>query len=65
VFVLCWNTCVVEQCGHVKLLLKDERIITLLEVFHVPDLDKKSIFVSKMGDASVHIVFEKDTCKMV
>jgi hypothetical protein len=52
-------------CGSVKLVLKYGRIITLLEVLHIPNLAKNLIFVSKMSDVSVHIIFEKETWKMV
>ena len=51
--------------GRIKLLLKDGRIRTLLRVLHIPNLAKNLIFVSKMADASVKTIFEKDTCKMV
>ena len=48
-----------------KRILNDGRIKTLLGVLHIPDLAKKRIFVSKMGDAGVQTVFEKEKCKMV
>ena len=51
--------------GRVKLLLKDGRIITLLGVLHIPKLAKSLIFVSKLSDAGMKTVFEKNTCKMV
>jgi hypothetical protein len=51
--------------GRVKLLLKDGRIRTLLGVFHIPKLARNLISISKMSDAGVHTIFEKETCKMV
>jgi hypothetical protein len=48
-----------------KLLLKDGRIRTLPKVPHIPNLAINLISISNMGDARVHIVFEKDTCKMI
>jgi hypothetical protein len=52
-------------CGRVKLLLNDGRIRTLLGVLHIPGLARNLISVSKMADAGVEIVFEKDRCKMI
>ena len=49
----------------VWLLLKYGRRKTVPGVLHVPRLVSNLIFVSKMGDARVNIVFEKDSCKMV
>jgi hypothetical protein len=49
----------------IKLKLQGGRIRTLLGVLHIPALARNLIFVSKMDDAGVKIVFEKDTCKMV
>jgi len=40
-------------------------IRTLSVVLHIPALAINLIFVSKLDDASVEIVFEKDICKMV
>jgi hypothetical protein len=51
--------------GKVKLRLIDGRIRTLPSVLHIPDLARKLIFVSKMDDARVKTIFEKETCKMV
>ena len=48
-----------------KLKLQGGRIRTLPGVLHIPTLAKNLISVSKMDDAGVKIVFEKDTCKMV
>ena len=43
----------ITGCGRVKLLLNDGRIKTLLDVLHIPVLDRNFISVSKMGDAGV------------
>jgi hypothetical protein len=51
--------------GRVKLLLNDGRIRTLPRVLHIPKLARSLISVSKLSDAGVKTVFEKDTCKMV
>jgi hypothetical protein len=51
--------------GRVKLLLNNGRIRTLRGVLHIPKLAKSLISVSKLGDATVKTVFEKNTCKMV
>eukprot|EP00253_Pinus_taeda_P030865 PITA_30865 len=51
--------------GKVKLKLQGGRVRTLLGVLHIPTLAKNLISVSKLDDAGVKIVFEKDTCKMV
>ena len=53
--------------GHKKLKLKLQggRVRTLLGVLHIPALAKNLISVSKLDDAGVKTVFEKDTSKMV
>jgi hypothetical protein len=51
--------------GRVKLLLKDGRIRTLLEVLHIPDLSRSLICVSKLDAASVDTLLGKGNCKMV
>jgi hypothetical protein len=51
--------------GRVKLLLKYGRIRTLPGVLHIPKLARSLISVSKLVDAGVRTVFEKNTCKMV
>ena len=51
--------------GKFKLKLQAGRIRKLPGVFHIPVLARNIISVSKMDDASVKIVFEKDVCKMV
>jgi hypothetical protein len=43
----------------------DGRIRTLLGVFHILGLARNLIFVSKMDDAEVKTMFEKETCRMV
>eukprot|EP00253_Pinus_taeda_P011440 PITA_11440 len=50
--------------GKVKLKLQGGRVRTL-GVLHIPTLARNLIFVSKLDDAGVKTVFEKDTCKMV
>eukprot|EP00253_Pinus_taeda_P017430 PITA_17430 len=51
--------------GKVKLKLQGGRVRTLPGVLHIPALAKNLISLSKLDDASVKTVFEKDTCKMV
>jgi len=41
------------------------RIRTLPGVLHIPGMAKNLIFVSKMEDARVKTIFEKETCRMV
>lgn len=50
-------------CGRFKLILKDGKIGTLPRVLHIPDLAKNLIFVTKMSDASIQTMFEKERCK--
>jgi hypothetical protein len=45
--------------------LHDGRKITLPGVLHIPSLERNLIYVSKMIDAHVHTLFQKDSCKMV
>jgi hypothetical protein len=52
-------------CGRVKLLLNNGRIRTLPRVLHIPKLARSLISVSKLSDAGVKTVFEKNTCKMI
>jgi hypothetical protein len=47
------------------LILHDERSITLPGVLHILGLERNLINVSKISDARVHTLFQKDTCKMV
>eukprot|EP00253_Pinus_taeda_P033236 PITA_33236 len=49
----------------VKLKLQGGRIRTILGVLHIPTLARNMISISKMDDAGVKTVFEKDTCKLV
>ena len=51
--------------GKVKLKLQGGRIRTLPRVQHILALARNMIYVSKMDDVGVKIVFEKDACKMV
>eukprot|EP00253_Pinus_taeda_P026289 PITA_26289 len=51
--------------GKVKLKFQGGRVRILSGVFHIPALARNLISVSKLDDAGVKIVFEKDTCKMV
>ena len=59
------STTKITRRRRVKLLLKDGRIKILVGVLHIPDLAKNLISVNKMSDVGVHILFEKDRCKMV
>eukprot|EP00253_Pinus_taeda_P034858 PITA_34858 len=51
--------------GKVKLKLQGGRVRTLPRVLHIPALARNRISISKLDDAGVKTVFEKDTCKMV
>eukprot|EP00253_Pinus_taeda_P009750 PITA_09750 len=51
--------------GKVKLKLQDGRVITLPGVLYIPELARNLISVSKLDDAGVKTMFEKDPCKMV
>jgi hypothetical protein len=46
-------------------MLRDGRRRTLPGVLHILRLEKNLISVTRMSDTRVHIVFEKDSCKMV
>ena len=52
-------------CRKVKLKLQGGRIRTLPGVLHTLALARNLISLSKLDDAGVKTVFEKDTCKMV
>jgi hypothetical protein len=41
------------------------RITMLPGVMHIPGLARNLIFVSKMDDAGVKTIFEKETCRKV
>jgi hypothetical protein len=58
------TTKIVER-GRVRLILQDGRKITLPGVLHILGLARNLICVSKMSDAGVHTLFQKDSCKMV
>jgi hypothetical protein len=51
--------------GKVKLRRIYGRIRTLISVLHIPGLAKNLIYASKMDDAGVKKIFEKETCRMV
>ena len=51
--------------GKFKLKLQGGSIRTLVGVFHIPEFARNLIFVRKIDDAGVKIVFKKDTYKMV
>ena len=51
--------------GKVKLKLRGGRVRTLLGVLHILELARNLISVSKLDDAGIKTMFEKDTCKMV
>jgi hypothetical protein len=51
--------------GRVKLRLIDGRIRTLFGVLHIPGLARNLIYVSKLDNAGVKTIFEKETCRMV
>ena len=51
--------------GKVNLKLQGGRVKTLLGVLHILALARNLISVSKLDDAGVKIMFEKDACKMV
>jgi hypothetical protein len=51
--------------GKVKLFLKYLRIINLCGVFHIPNLARSLILVSKMDDEGVDTLLGKGTCNMV
>jgi hypothetical protein len=40
-------------------------IRTILVVFYIPGMVRNLIYVSKMSDVGVYIVFQNKTCKMV
>ena len=47
------------------MFLKDERIDTLPKIMQTPHLGRNIIFISKMNDASIHVIFENETCNFV
>jgi hypothetical protein len=52
-------------CGRVKLLPKDGRIRTLPRVFHIPNMSRILIYVSKLDEERVDTLLGKGTCNMV
>ena len=46
-------------------MMNDMRRERLPSMLHIPGLLRNLIFVSKMEDAGVQTMFDKDTCKMV
>jgi hypothetical protein len=51
--------------GRVGLILQDGSSRTLPGVLHILGLERNLISFSKMGDAGVHTLFQKDLCNMV
>ena len=51
--------------GKVWLILKDGRRGTIMGMLNIPSLARNVIYVSRMSDAGVHTLLEKDTWKMV
>jgi len=56
---------IIISIGKVKLKLQGGRVGTLPGVLHIRALARNLVSVSKLDDAGVKTVFEKDTCKMV
>jgi len=50
-------------CRKVKLKLQSGRVRTLLVVLHIPTLARNLISVSKLDDAGLKTIFEKDTSR--
>jgi hypothetical protein len=65
VFLGNYSTTIIIGQGRVKLRLIDGRIRTVPGVMHIPGLARNLIYVSKMDDAGVKPIFEKETCRMV
>ena len=59
------NFCTGLKLTKVKLKLQSGKVRTLPSVLHISALAINLISISKLDDASVKIVFEKDTYKMV
>jgi len=51
--------------GRVKLFLTDGRITTFHRDFHILELARKLISISKMSGVGVHTLFENEACKTV
>jgi len=56
---------IIIKRGKLKLKLQGGRNRILLGVMHIPTLTKNLIFVRKMDDACVKIMFKEYTCKIV
>jgi hypothetical protein len=65
VFLGDYSTTKILGRGRVKFLLKYGRIRNLPRVLHIPKLSRSLISISKLDDAGVKTIFEKNTCKMV
>ena len=59
------STIKIFKQGRVRLILQDERSRTLMDELHISGLEINLIFVIKISDATVHTVFQKDSCNMV
>jgi hypothetical protein len=46
------------------MILQDGRSSTLPCVLHITGLERNMIYVSKMSDAGVHTLFQKDMCNI-
>jgi hypothetical protein len=51
--------------GRVRMILQDGRSSTLPCVLHITGLERNMIYVSKMSEAGVHTLFQKDMCNIV
>jgi hypothetical protein len=65
VFLEDGSTTKIIGLGKFKLRLIDGRIRKLPGVLHIPGLARDLIFISKMDNARVKTIFEKEICKMV
>ena len=53
-----------EGVGSVRLKDQDGRIVTLTEVIHVPELDRKLVSVPMLASKGVKMVFAHDACTL-
>eukprot|EP01018_Ginkgo_biloba_P017254 Gb_27787 [translate_table: standard] len=51
--------------GRVKVRFRDGGVKTLPGVLHIPGLARNLLSVSKMSDAGIQVIFNKESCKMV
>ena len=51
--------------GRVKVRFRDGRVKTLPGVLHIPGLARNLLSVSKMSDAGIQVIFNKESYKMV